>query len=61
MPQKKATQVQLKQRATKAKKEKVAWTKESALDFIKKNNTKGLRFWSAADYLKKVHGIETKS
>lgn len=42
----------------KAKKE---WTKESALQFIKSAKTvKGLKYWGAVDYLKKVHGLEVE-
>ena len=45
---------------TKVKKAKQPWTKESASDFVKKNTIKGLRYWSASDYLMKVHNINTE-
>lgn len=41
----------------KAKKEKVAWTKESAIAFVSKASTKGLKYWGAVDYLAKFHGV----
>lgn len=44
-------------KALKPKKEKVSWTRESALNYITKNSKapfKGLKFWAAFDYLKKV-------
>jgi len=56
MPQKPAVKEVV--RSSRVKKEKKPWTKESAQEFIKKNQTKGLRYWSAADYLKKAHGID---
>ena len=40
----------------KVKKAKVAWTKESAITFITKASTKGLKYWGAVDYLAKFHG-----
>ena len=48
----------VKQVVSKAKKEKVAWTKESALTFVTKASTKGLKYWGAVDYLVKVHGAD---
>jgi hypothetical protein len=44
--------------ALKVKKTKVAWTKESALAFVTKASTKGLKYWGAVDYLVKVHGAD---
>ena len=35
------------------------WTIESAKDFIKKNKQKGLKYWSAYDFLKRS-GIITE-
>lgn len=43
---------------TRKHKEKVQWTKEKTLDYLTKNSGapfKGLKFWSAFDYLKKTH------
>ena len=45
----------------KASKKKEAWTPESARAFIAKAPTKGLKYWSAIDYLKKVEGLNPTS
>ena len=44
----------------KQKKARAPWTLDTAQAFVKKSTksgSKGLRYWSAVDYLKKVHNI----
>lgn len=33
------------------------WTKEEANNYVRRATKYGLKYWSAADYLKKYHGI----
>lgn len=48
-------------KVSKPKKEKRVWTLDTAKSFISRSKIQGLTYWSAVDYLKKVHSIEMGS
>lgn len=49
------------EKVAKVSKKKEAWTAETARAFIAKASTKGLKYWSAIDFLKKTEGLNPVS